>query len=162
LVASHDYVEAALIRRAGWKVWIGTGLAGNYEEGPTNLIDLAQRDRRWLQGSLQHARLEVARGFHPVNRMHFALGILSYLASPLWLAFPTISAVIADRCASTGPLLLPVRSFAAFLHWSFRGQVARLLGVWRATLGSWEANHYEPTGSVRARVIAWLGFDPIE
>jgi len=41
-----------------------------------------------------------------------------------------------------------------------QGQLAATLGVWRATLGAWEANHYEPTGKVRARVVAWLGFDP--
>jgi membrane glycosyltransferase len=130
-IMSHDYVEAALIRRAGWQVWLATGMAGNYEEGPANVIGLAQRDRRWLQGNLQHARLVVARGFHPVNRLHFALGILSYLASPLWLAFLVVSTVIAYRCAATGPTLLPVRSFAEYLHWSYRAQA---LGLFAFTL----------------------------
>jgi transcriptional regulator with XRE-family HTH domain len=41
-----------------------------------------------------------------------------------------------------------------------QGQLAALFGVWRSTLGSWEANHYEPIGKVRAQVVAWLGFDP--
>ncbi|HTQ31167.1 MAG TPA: helix-turn-helix domain-containing protein [Opitutaceae bacterium] len=39
-------------------------------------------------------------------------------------------------------------------------QLAKLLGVWRSTLGSWESNHYQPEGKARQRVIAWLGFDP--
>jgi membrane glycosyltransferase len=82
-IMSHDYVEAALMRRAGWQVWLATDLPGNYEECPGNLVDFAKRDRRWLQGNLQHARLIVARGFHAVNRLHFILGILSYVASPL-------------------------------------------------------------------------------
>jgi membrane glycosyltransferase len=131
-IMSHDYVEAALMRRAGWQVWLATGMAGNFEEGPANIIDLAQRDRRWLQGNLQHARLVVARGFHPVNRVHFALGILSYLASPLWLVFLAISIVIAYRCSATGPILLPVRSFAEYLHWSYRMQALCLFAF---TLG---------------------------
>jgi membrane glycosyltransferase len=133
-ILSHDYVEAALMRRAGWQVWLAIGRAGNYEEGPANVIDLAQRDRRWLQGNLQHARLVVGRGFHPVNRVHFALGILSYVASPLWLAFLAISTVIADRCAATGPALLPVRSFADTLHWSYRGQALCLFAFTLALL----------------------------
>lgn len=128
-IMSHDYVEAGLMRRAGWQVWLATGMAGNYEEGPANVINLAQRDRRWLQGNLQHARLLVARGFHPVNRVHFALGILCYLASPLWLAFLVISAAIAYRCAATGPTLLPVRSFADYLHWSYSGQALCLFAI---------------------------------
>jgi membrane glycosyltransferase len=133
-IMSHDYVEAALMRRAGWQVWLATGMAGNYEEGPANVIDLAQRDRRWLQGNLQHARLVVARGFHPVNRVHFSLGILSFLASPLWLAFLVVSAVIAYRCALTGPALRPVHSFAQYLHWSYRGQAVCLFAFTFALL----------------------------
>jgi membrane glycosyltransferase len=128
-IMSHDYVEAALMRRAGWQVWLATEMTGNYEEGPANIIALAQRDRRWLQGNLQHARLLVARGFHPINRVHFGLGILSYLASPLWLAFLAISAVIAYGYAATGATLLPVRSFADYLHWSYRGQALCLFAI---------------------------------
>src|SRR5260221_1670634 len=56
-ILSHDFVEAALIRRAGWKVWIVPELEGSYEELPANVIDYAKRDRRWCQGNLQHARL---------------------------------------------------------------------------------------------------------
>lgn len=59
-IMSHDYVEAALLRRAGWQVWLATEIVGNCEECPGNVIDLAQRDRRWLQGNLQHARLIAA------------------------------------------------------------------------------------------------------
>lgn len=118
-IMSHDYVEAALMRRAGWEVWLATDLEGNYEECPANLIDFAKRDRRWLQGNLQHARLVFARGLHPVNRLHFALGILSYLASPLWLVFTLLSIVIAWQLTTTGLTLLPVRSLAQSLRWSF-------------------------------------------
>lgn len=99
-ILSHDYVEAALMRRAGWQVWLATEMEGNYEECPGNLIDFAKRDRRWLQGNLQHLKLIFARGFHPVNRLHFSLGILAYLASPLWLVFLALSAVIAWQAGS--------------------------------------------------------------
>ena len=101
-ILSHDYVEAALMRRAGWQVWLATDLEGSYEECPANLIDFAKRDRRWLQGNLQHTRLIVARGFHVINRLHFTLGILSYLASPLWLVLIVLSAIIARNLTLTG------------------------------------------------------------
>ena len=39
-------------------------------------------------------------------------------------------------------------------------QLTKLLKVVRSTLGSWEANHFQPEGSARERVITWLGFDP--
>jgi membrane glycosyltransferase len=84
-ILSHDFVEAALMRRAGWDVVIAPTLEGSYEQSPPTLIDLAQRDRRWCQGNLQHAKVIGARGFSFVSRMHFGMGIMSYLASPIWL-----------------------------------------------------------------------------
>jgi len=126
-ILSHDYVEAALMRRAGWAVWLATELEGNYEECPATIVDLAKRDRRWLQGNLQHARLVIAKGFHGVNRVHFILGILSYLASPLWLAFLVVSVVIAARRGDDSARL-PDAGFAVYLHWSYAGEALALFG----------------------------------
>ena len=84
-ILSHDFVEAALMRRAGYSVYMLDDIVGSYEESPPSLIDLAARDRRWCQGNLQHMRVITARGLHPATRQHFATGVFSYLASPLWL-----------------------------------------------------------------------------
>jgi membrane glycosyltransferase len=86
MILSHDFVEAALMRRAGWDVYMVPHVAGSYEESPPTLIDLAIRDRRWCQGNLQHTRLLLARGLRLVSRQHIASGIMSYLASPIWMA----------------------------------------------------------------------------
>jgi len=86
-ILSHDFVEAALLRRAGWEVWLAYDLEGSYEEIPPTLIDYAKRDRRWCQGNLQHLRLALAHGFNALSRLHFSMGVMSYLASPLWLLF---------------------------------------------------------------------------
>jgi membrane glycosyltransferase len=84
-ILSHDFVEAALLRRAGWKVRMACTWGGSYEESPPSLIDLAIRDRRWAQGNLQHSGVVGAAGFALHSRVHFVLGIVSYLSSPLWL-----------------------------------------------------------------------------
>src|SRR3954454_8268804 len=84
-ILSHDFVEAALIRRAGWTVRIAADIAGSYEESPPSIVDFAARDRRWCQGNLQHARIIGARGLHWISRFHLVSGIFSYAASPLWL-----------------------------------------------------------------------------
>ncbi len=86
-ILSHDFVEAALLRRAGWEVWLAYDLDGSYEEIPPTLIDYAKRDRRWCQGNLQHLRLLMSRGFNILSRLHFFMGVMSYIASPLWLLF---------------------------------------------------------------------------
>ena len=80
-ILSHDYVEAALMRRAGWQVWLAYDLPGSWEEGPPNLIEFAKRDRRWCQGNMQHGWLVFARGLFSINRLHLSLGILSYVGS---------------------------------------------------------------------------------
>ncbi len=85
-ILSHDFIEAALIRRAGYTVYMLPILGGSYEESPPSLIDLATRDRRWCQGNLQHARIIGAKGFTLATRQHLAHGIMGYLASPLWMA----------------------------------------------------------------------------
>ncbi|HZH52156.1 MAG TPA: glucans biosynthesis glucosyltransferase MdoH [Microvirga sp.] len=84
-ILSHDFVEAALLRRAGWDVYMLPDLGGSYEESPPSLIDLSARDRRWCQGNLQHMRVITAKGLKLATRQHFATGIMSYLASPFWL-----------------------------------------------------------------------------
>ena len=86
-ILSHDFVEAALMLRENWQVWLAYDLEGSYEEAPQSLIDNAQRERRWCQGNLQHTLVLFAKGLRGVSRMHLILGIFGYLASPLWLAF---------------------------------------------------------------------------
>ena len=86
-ILSHDFVEAALMLRENWEVWLAYDLEGSYEEAPQALIENAQRERRWCQGNLQHTLVLFAKGLRGVSRMHLILGIFGYVASPLWLAF---------------------------------------------------------------------------
>ncbi len=126
---SHDFVEAALLRRAGWDVYLLPSIGGSYEEVPANILDYAKRDRRWTQGSLQHLRLLRMRGLHPLSRLHFLLGALGYVASLLWLLM---------LLASTAYIVLPSFGIASFLggysllpDWSspWTSQIVPLLGV---------------------------------
>jgi membrane glycosyltransferase len=94
-IMSHDFVEAALLRRAGWRVCMAPNLGGSYEESPPTLAALLVRDRRWCQGNLQHIKVLGARGLHWVSRVHLARGVLSYLAAPLWLALLAAAALLA-------------------------------------------------------------------
>jgi membrane glycosyltransferase len=80
---SHDFVEAALMRRAGWEVRLADDLGGSYEETPPTVVEHLKRDRRWCQGNLQHLPLAFARGFPAMTRFHFLHGIFSFLAAPL-------------------------------------------------------------------------------
>jgi membrane glycosyltransferase len=83
-ILSHDMLESALLRRRGWAVHM-VMIGGSYEEFPPTIVDMAIRDRRWMQGNLQHLQLLGASGLHWTSRMHLLIGASAYLTSPGWL-----------------------------------------------------------------------------
>ncbi|HEY4416883.1 MAG TPA: glucans biosynthesis glucosyltransferase MdoH [Verrucomicrobiae bacterium] len=114
-ILSHDFVEAALMVRANWSVWLAYDLDGSYEEAPQALIENAQRERRWCQGNLQHSLVLFAKGLRGVSRLHLLLGIFGYLAGPLWLAFLLMFNWIYWYQRFTGLSDLPVQAFNPYL-----------------------------------------------
>ncbi len=96
-IMSHDFVEAALLRRAGWRVHMASNLGGSYEESPPTLAALLARDRRWCQGNLQHVQIVCAKGLHWVSRFHLLRGISAYLVAPLWLSLLISAAILPLR-----------------------------------------------------------------
>ena len=90
-ILSHDFVEAALMRRAGWSVWLAYDLPGSFEEMPPNLIDELMRDRRWCQGNLINSRLFFTQGLHAAHRAVFFTGVMAYVSAPLWFVFLLLS-----------------------------------------------------------------------
>ncbi len=94
-ILSHDFVEAALLRRTGWEVHLDVHVGESYEEVPSNILDFAKRDRRWIQGNMQHLRLLGVPGLHPMSRFHFLFGAMAYLTSLLWGLMLVVSTVDA-------------------------------------------------------------------
>ena len=99
-IRSHDFVEAALVRRAGWNVRMVTNLPGSWEECPPTLLDAAVRDRRWAQGNVQHLGVLNARGLCWPSRAHMVMGVMNYLISPLWLASVLVGLLLYSRINS--------------------------------------------------------------
>ena len=93
-ILSHDTVEAAFMRRAGYEVWSAYDLAGSYEESPPHLLASLQRDRRWCHGNLQHLWFLFAPGLTACSRVNILLGIMAYVSSPLWLLFLLLSPLL--------------------------------------------------------------------
>lgn len=118
-ILSHDFIEAALMRRAGWKVWIAYDLDGSYEEMPPNLLDELKRDRRWCQGNLMNFRLFLSRGMHSVHRAVFVTGVLAYLSAPLWLLFLILSTALLAQHTLTPPTYFtqPWQLFPIWPQW---------------------------------------------
>lgn len=130
-ILSHDFVEAALMRRAGYEVWMVPDLEGSWEQVPSNLIDFAARDRRWAQGNLQHLGVMPLRGLHWVSRIHMITGVLAYVTSPLWFAVLVLSSIVTCQEALQGYEYFVPGTYTLFPSWpEYRtGEIAVLLTV---------------------------------
>ena len=125
-IMSHDFIEAALMRRGGWAIHMAPMLRGSYEESPPTLSDFAARDRRWCQGNLQHLALLRTRGFHWVSRLHLLTGIGSYLTSPLWLIFLSVGILVSLQAQYVRPEYFP-KGYSLFPQWPAQDPV---LAAW--------------------------------
>lgn len=96
VILSHDFVEAALIRRAGWSVRVLPEAEASFEDTPDNLLGYIRRDRRWCQGNMQHLRLLRTPGLHPVSRFYLLQGAMAYLASVWWLVLLCLWAALGE------------------------------------------------------------------
>jgi membrane glycosyltransferase len=125
-ILSHDFVEAALMRRAGFGVWIAYDLPGSYEEAPPNLLEEVKRDRRWCHGNLMNARLMFAPGLHPVHRTVFLTGALAYLSAPLWAGFLALSTWLLVTHANAEPeyFVMPNQLFPLWPSWNPKDALA--------------------------------------
>ncbi|EPR32939.1 glucosyltransferase MdoH [Alkalidesulfovibrio alkalitolerans DSM 16529] len=106
-IMSHDFVEAALMRRASYGVWLAFDLEGTWEEVPPTLLAELKRDRRWCQGNMQHMRLLLTRGLLPAHRFLFLNGFMSYFSAFLWFAFLVLSTAEAVLEALAVPVYFP-------------------------------------------------------
>jgi membrane glycosyltransferase len=174
-IMSHDFVEAAMLRRAGWNVEVRPDITGSYEQGPPTIIDMVTRDRRWCQGNMQHmAVLLKARGLTWTSRFHLITGIFSYLSSPLWLLFICIGMLLSLQNSflvpdyfGEGASLFPqwpvidseraLNLFIATMVILFTPKICGLIygltnKVWRKDVGAWRT----VTGTISETLLSVL------
>lgn len=132
-ILSHDFIEAAFMRRNGWGIHMAPKLGGSFEECPPSLLDFAARDRRWCQGNLQHLAVLPARRLHWVSRLHLMTGIGSYLTAPLWLLFLGLGILTSLQAQFVRPEYFP-KGFSLFPQWPAQDPV-RAAWVFAATMG---------------------------
>jgi membrane glycosyltransferase len=113
-ILSHDFVEAAMLGRAGYSIWLAYDMDGSYEELPSSLLEDLARDRRWAQGNFQHLRLVLVEGLFHVHRALFLNGVFAYVSALLWFCFLALSTleailrvVIEPDYFPSGPSLFP-------------------------------------------------------
>ena len=155
-IMSHDFVEAALMRRAGYHVWLVHDLAGSYEQQPPNLLEELQRDRRWCQGNLQNARLITEPGLHGVHRAMLLTGAFAYLSAPLWFGYVLLGMAmwLFGARAGTGPTgMVPLEMFGLWAGTLLMLVMPRALGVVTIVLKGEQAAYGGTGALVRGAVL---------
>lgn len=117
MIMSHDFVEAALMRRGRWAIHMVPALQGSYEESPPSLTDIAIRDRRWCQGNLQHAMIIPTKKLSWISRIHMITGIGAYVMSPLWLLFLLAGILVSLQALFMKPEYFSTTDRVLFPHW---------------------------------------------
>ena len=130
-ILSHDFVEAALLRKAGYEVWMVPDLEGSWEQVPSNLLDFAVRDQRWAQGNLQHLGVMPLKGLHWVSRIHMLTGVMAYATSPIWFTVLLLSSFVTCKEALEGYEYFESGTYSLFPSWpEYRtGEIAMLLTI---------------------------------
>jgi membrane glycosyltransferase len=129
-VLSHDQIEAALMRRAGFEVRVLPVEGESWEDNPPTLLDFTKRDLRWCQGNMQYWRLIGLAGLLPLSRCQIMLAILMYLGSFAWTLMIVFSALkVFEPPMGEAQTGLGIALFAVSFVMSIAPKLAGMLDV---------------------------------
>ena len=94
-ILSHDQVEAARLRRAGYKVCVWAGEDGSFEANPPALPEFLHRDSRWLAGNMQYWHLLRLPDFTAMGRWQLVQAMLLFAGAPAYTAILLLAALSA-------------------------------------------------------------------
>jgi membrane glycosyltransferase len=131
-ILSHDQVEAALMRRAGYEVRVLPEEAGSWEENPPTLLEFIRRDLRWCQGNMQYWKLLAMPGLYAVSRCQLGLAILMFIGSPAWVLFVALATFRGLLIETQGPVFRPETGMLLFflaMGMTFAPKIASILDI---------------------------------
>lgn len=130
-VLSHDQVEAALMRRAGYEVRVLPQENDSWEDNPPTIIQFSIRDLRWCQGNMQYGRLIGLPGLLAMSRFQLAWAMLMFLGVPamtLMIALAPLK-VLDGESPSAFPSGLAISLYLTFLGMYLAPKLAGLADI---------------------------------
>ncbi len=139
-ILSHDQIEAAMLRGAGWGVRLLPEENGSYEANPPALPEFMRRELRWLAGNFEYRHLLCMPGLRPMGRWQLVQAILLFGCSPFYLVFLVAAAWAAATDAQSA---FPFRSaLAATTIWAGALYAPKLLGYLEVLLSREKRTRY--------------------
>jgi len=148
-ILSHDQIEAALMRRAGYECRVFAAEDESYEINPPSLVDFIRRELRWCNGNFQYFKLLGLPGLRPVSRLQVLLAIQMYVASPAWIVFLLLSAALAGS-SSQFDGVPPGAGLAFFAVIMSLNLMPKLMGLAQVLLSPAQTARYGGRGRVVA------------
>jgi membrane glycosyltransferase len=155
-ILSHDQVEAAVLRGAGWGVRVLPDEDGSWEANPPALPEFLRRELRWLAGNLQYRHLLRLPGLRPLGRWQLVQAILLFAGTPLYLLF-LLAAAAAAATDDISPFPAPP-ALALTLAWLGALYAPKLLGYVEVALSPDERTRYGGTLRLALGALAEIGF----
>ena len=162
-ILSHDQVEAALLRGAGWGVRVLADEDGSFEAFPPALPEHLRRELRWLAGNLQYVSLLRLKGLQPMGRWQLVQAILLFAGAPFCVLFllGAAAAAATDRTSA-----FPAgAALALTLAWSAALYAPKLLGYLEMLISRTKRTRYGGTArfliGVSAETVFTLTYDAI-
>jgi membrane glycosyltransferase len=136
-VMSHDQVEAALMRRAGYEVRVLPYEYGSWEENPPTMLDFLVRDTRWCQGNMQYVKLLDLPGLFPMSRFQLIWAVAMFVGLPAWTLMIALLPVAAWQAQGVAgfPALLAASLYVIFFAMYLMPKLAGLADVVMTTGG---------------------------
>ncbi|MBV8186152.1 MAG: glucans biosynthesis glucosyltransferase MdoH [Alphaproteobacteria bacterium] len=164
-ILSHDQLEAALMRRAGYEVRVLPEEDLGWEENPPTLIEFLRRDQRWLQGTLQYVFFIGLPGLKPVSRIQLLFALLMFAGSPAWIGLGLLGTFTLASVPNPAALIDPRYGTAlltvVLVMW-FAPKVATVIDVLsRSSLRQGFGGAWRFIASVLAETIFSLLLSPI-
>ena len=106
-ILSHDQIEAALMRAAGYHVRVLPQEDLGWEDNPPTLLEFIRRDLRWCQGNMQYWRLVTLPKLTPVSRYQLVLAILMFIGSPAWVGLLCLATAALVLCDDPANIMRP-------------------------------------------------------
>jgi membrane glycosyltransferase len=164
-ILSHDQIEAALMRRAGYEVRVLPEEDLGWEENPPTLIEFLRRDQRWLQGTLQYVFFLGLPGLRPVSRIQLLFAMLMFTGSPAWIGLWLLGTAMLAATPQTSAFLdahYGVPLLTLILVMWFAPKVATIIDVLcRPALHRGFGGPLRFVSSVVAETAFWLMLSPI-
>ena len=157
-VLSHDQIEAAFMRRAGYEVRVLPEEGQSYEENPPHLAEFTRRDLRWCQGNMQYWRFLIEPGLKPLSRFQIAWAILLYLGSFGWMAFVVLAMFSVFEVKPTVEPFPTGLGVSLFIGMFLMSLMPKLAGIADVLITRGEAERYGGRAKLLASAAAELVF----